>query len=62
MKGPLAKRGIEGPSYADRVGGRLTFRDWEHWTHEDRDEYREQFEMRLMAGHPPIDCPALTES
>jgi hypothetical protein len=43
---------IEGPAYADRVRGRLTFRDWEHWTAEDRAEYRELFEARLMAGHP----------
>ena len=31
----------EGPVYADRVGGRLTFRDWEHWTKEDQDKWRD---------------------
>ena len=31
----------EGPVYSDRVGGRLTFRDWEHWTKEDQDKWRD---------------------
>jgi hypothetical protein len=43
MKGPFADQGIEGPGYADRIKGRLTFRDWDHWTEEDREEYRAEF-------------------
>lgn len=37
---------FEGPAYADRVGGRLTFRDWEHWTPEDQAEWRSEYEAR----------------
>ena len=32
---------IEGPYYADRVCGCLTFRDWEDWTKEDQDKWRD---------------------
>lgn len=37
---------FEGPAYADRVGGKLTFRDWTHWTAEDQDKYRDEFLKR----------------
>ena len=36
-----AQRIAEGPIYADRVGGRLTFRDWDKWTKEDQDKWRD---------------------
>jgi hypothetical protein len=49
MKGPFADQGIEGPGYADRIKGRLTFRDWDHWAEEDREEYRAEF----IAHHCP---------
>ena len=49
MKGPLSDQGVEGPVYADRVGGHLTFRDWEHWTDEDQDEYATEFMKRAPA-------------
>ena len=32
---------FEGPIYADRVNGKLTFRDWDHWTKEDQDKWRD---------------------
>lgn len=38
---------IEGPAYADRVGGKLTFRDWDKWTAEDQAAYRELRDERL---------------
>jgi len=44
MKGPMAEHGIEGPIYADRVKGRLTFLDWDGWTEEDRREYADEYE------------------
>lgn len=44
---------IEGPGYADRVKGRLTFRDWEHWTANDQKEYLAQYEAHKKAVLPP---------
>jgi hypothetical protein len=37
---------FEGPAYADRVGGRLTFRDWGHWAPADQAEWRTEYESR----------------
>jgi hypothetical protein len=36
--GPVS---FEGPVYADRVGGKLTFRDWDHWDKADQDKWRD---------------------
>lgn len=41
--------GPEGPIYADRVNGRLTFHDWEHWTEEDQFEWRDEFMKRASS-------------
>lgn len=32
---------FEGPHYADRVGGKLTFRDWDHWDEADKAKWRD---------------------
>jgi hypothetical protein len=49
VKVQLDARGLpvsfEGPYYADRVNGRLTFRDWEHWQPEDQAEWRVEYEQ-----------------
>jgi hypothetical protein len=54
MKGPFADQGIEGPGYADRIKGRLTFRDWDHWAEEDREEYRAEFTAN---DRPAVPAP-----
>lgn len=41
--GPLS---FEGPAYADRVHGRLTFRDWAHWEPDDQLKYSGEFLKR----------------
>lgn len=33
-------KGWEGPIYADRVGGKLTFRDWDSWYPEDQEFFK----------------------
>ncbi len=38
---------VEGPAYADRIGGKLTFRDWDSWSPEDQVTYAEQRAARL---------------
>jgi hypothetical protein len=32
---------FEGPAYADRVNGKLTFRDWRNWHLDDLEKYRD---------------------
>jgi hypothetical protein len=61
MKGPFAHHGIEGPTYADRVNGRLTFRDWKYWTPEDQAEWRAEYrehlaELLCLAGERMLDA------
>lgn len=37
---------IEGPVYADRIKGKLTFRDWEHWDKADQDNWQTVYQKQ----------------
>jgi hypothetical protein len=40
----------EGPVYADRVNSKLTFRDWDKWTKEDQDKWRDDQRAPKASG------------
>jgi hypothetical protein len=42
---------FEGPSYADRVGGKLTFRDWDSWDPADQVIWQDECNRRV--ARPP---------
>lgn len=42
----LLEPSFEGPVYADRINGRLTFLDWDNWTEQDQDKYSGEFMKR----------------
>jgi hypothetical protein len=47
LSGPLSIWGIEGPTYADRVKGRLTFHDWNSWDEGDKVEWLPEKQRRV---------------
>jgi hypothetical protein len=46
-------RRFEGPFYADRVGGRLTFLDWDSWDPADQAIWQDERNRRLAK---PLDA------
>lgn len=40
---------VDGPVYADRVGGRLTFFDWKTWTADDQELYRDRYKRTIAS-------------
>lgn len=46
VKSALGFDKIEGPVYADRVKGKLTFRDWEHWDKADQDNWQTVYQKQ----------------
>jgi hypothetical protein len=48
---------IEGPVYADRVNGRLTYLDWERWTPEDQ----ARWPRPISSDEPPTQAQRLAQ-
>lgn len=62
LKGPFGDQGIEGPIYADRVGGLLTYLDWDKWDEADKAEYAQDYQMHLTQKRMWADMDAGTFS